>query len=501
MALPTSEQDWVTYLSRIHDQELKTLKSLNDEYEMRAPRAYMHPEIAREIGDRLQQVVIAWPQLVVGALEERLDIEGFRLPDDESGDDDLWRVWQDNDLDEASSLAHIDVLSMKRCYIAIGTNEDDETTPLVTYESPLELYADIDPRTRKVRAALRRYQGYQGVLAAQQENYATLYLPDATVYYEQKGSAGGQYDEIDRDEHNLGEVPIVPMINRARLADWQGRSELSPILPLAHAANKLATDMMVAAEFVAIPLRGVFGLGPEDLEDQNGNKITAMQAILGRLLTIPDDDGTAKMFEFASAHLSNFHNSINQLAELVASLAALPPHYLGMSTDNPASADAIRSNEIRLIKKAERKQRLFEGAHEQAMRFVRRFQSGDWDPALRRLETIWRDPSTPTVAQTADAVTKTYQAGIVPLPFARRRLGFSDAEIAQMEQMDQAEAAALNVPTADELMQLRNPQLRETIRVGGGKTGTAGSAAGSGGSPANAAKAMAGVESSVSAAV
>jgi hypothetical protein len=464
LGLPTSEQDWVTYLAQIHDQEARELKKLNDEYELRAVRSYMHPEILREVGDRLAQVVIAWPMLVVDSLEERLDVEGFRLADDDTADEDLWRVWQENDLDEESQLAHIDAMVMKRCYAAVGTNEDDPDTPLVTFESPLEVYADIDPRARKVRAALRRYSGYQGSLAREPEFYATLYLPDQTIYYQREGEFSGQYTETDRDQHGLGEVPIVPLINRTRLADYAGHSELAPILPLAHAANKIATDMMVAAEFLALPLRGVFGMGPEDLEDESGNKLTAIQAMLGRLLMIPNVDGNEKIFEFAAASLTNFTNVLDKIAQILASLGALPPHYLAFMPDNPASADAIRSGEIRLIKRAERKQRKLGGGHERTMRLVRRFQQGDWDPRLRRLETIWRDPSTPTVAQKADAAVKLFNLPqpIVPLEMTREKLGFTAAERARMDAEDAKEearhAAMFKLPTAaDRINGASNP--------------------------------------------
>src|SRR4051794_12583580 len=48
----------------------------------------------------LQQftTIVNWPRLVVDAVDERLDVEGFRYPDSDSADDDLWRVWQANDL-------------------------------------------------------------------------------------------------------------------------------------------------------------------------------------------------------------------------------------------------------------------------------------------------------------------------------------------------------------------------------------------------------------------
>jgi hypothetical protein len=448
VALPDDERSLITRLRNAHRYELPFLRALNDEYELRSPRAYMHPEIAAELGDRLQQVVIAWPQLVVDSLEERLDVEGFRLPKG-NPDDDLWRVWQANNLDEQSQLATVDALAMRRAYIAVGTNEDDADTPLVTFESPLEVFADIDPRTRRVRSAIRIYGSQvlrekDGDLLAnvqpitgQLEQYATVYEPNRTTYYD----LTNEWAVLDRDEHNLGVVPIVPMINRARLADWTGRSELEPMLPLARAANKLATDMMVAAEFVAIPLRGMFGVGPGDFEDQHGNKQTALQAIMGRLLAIPDDAGTAKQFEFAAAQLSQFHDSISQLARLVASVSGLPPHFLGLATDNPPSADAIRSAEIRLVKRAERKQRAFGGAYEQAMRLVRRLQSGEPDPKLMRLETVWRDASTPTIAQSADATVKKHAEGIITTRQAREDLQYTDAQIARMEADDEKQAA------------------------------------------------------------
>jgi hypothetical protein len=434
MALPDSERDLIQRLLSAHEVEKPQLRALNDEYELRSRRAYMHPEIQAELGERVQQVVIAWPQLVVDSLEERLDVEGFRLPKGDP-DDELWRVWQENNCDEQSQMATVDALAMRRAYIAVGTNEDDSNTPLITFESPLEVYADINPRTRSVRAAIRKY-GHEADGARQAEWYVTLYEPNRTSYYD----ITREWTLIDRDEHGLGVTPIVPMVNRARLADWRGRSELDPILPLARAANKLATDMMVAAEFIAVPLRGIFGASPDDFQDQNGNTISPMQALMGRLLTVPDDEKVMRQFEFASAQLSNFHDSINQLARLVASLSGLPPHFLGLATDNPPSADAIRSAESRLVKRAERKQRAFGGAYEQAMRISRKLV-GDDDPKWRRLETNWRDASTPTIAQTADAAVKKYTAGITTLRQTREDLQYTEAQIERMESDDEKAAA------------------------------------------------------------
>jgi hypothetical protein len=445
MALPTTDAEWVTFLTNRHDTELKPLKQLDAYYEGTQPLTYMHPDLLREVSDRIWPVIIFWPQLVVDAIEERLDVEGFRLPDEDAGDDDLWRVWQDNDLDEESQLGRVDALVMKRSYLAVGTNEDDADTPLVTVESPREVYAYVDPRTRKVLAALRRWQDDSSMLTASGlpdvlgSSQKTLYLPNSTIRYDGSKVA-------DRDDHNLGAVPMVPLVNRARTADRYGRSELSAIVPLADAACKIATDMMVAAEFHALPLRALFGVGPADIVDQDGNAMSALQAIMGRLLAIGGVDGGAvKPYEFSASSLSNFHDTLNQLANLVAALAGLDPAQLGVHTDMPASADAIRAREARLVKRAERKQVAFGGAYEETMRLVRRFQTGDWDPRLKRLETIWRDASTPTVAQAADAAVKLYSTvprPIVPLRMTRQKLGFTEVEIERMEDEDDKAAAA-----------------------------------------------------------
>ncbi|GAB3817691.1 phage portal protein [Micromonospora zhanjiangensis] len=458
MALPDTPLGWVEHLARRHDADLPALRELNDLYEGTAPLHYIHPEILREVGERIQAVSLGWPMLAVDPLEERLDVLGFRYPElddpnpdvpaeelaSQAADANLTRVWQDNDLDEEAQLGRLDALVMRRSYLTVGTNEDDADTPLVTVESPLEMYAFIDPRTRQPRAALRRWSEDQYDLVRLPQEYATLYLPEATIWFD-KGPQG--WRETGRDAHGVGEVLVTPLTNRSRLADRYGRSELTaPLLSLSHAANKIASDMMVAAEFHALPLRALFGIGEDDLVDDKGNKQSALQVIMGRLLTLEGvDGGEVKPHEFAASSLSNFHDSLTQLAKHATALVGLPPTAFGVVTDTPASAEAWRAAEARLIKRAERRQTAMSGPYERMNRHVRRLQDGDWDPQARRLETIWRDPATPTRAQAADAVTKLFGGGpVITLRQAREDLGYGPGQIRRMQAED--DAAALRDP-------------------------------------------------------
>jgi hypothetical protein len=58
-----------------------------------------------------------------------------------------------------------------------------------------------------------------------------------------------------------------------------------------------------------------------------------------------------------------------------------------------------------------------------------------------RLETMWRDASTPTIAQSADATVKKHAEGIITTRQAREDLQYTDAQIARMEADDEKKAA------------------------------------------------------------
>jgi hypothetical protein len=123
-----------------------------------------------------------------------------------------------------------------------------------------------------------------------------------------------------------------------------------------------------------------------------------------------------------------------------------------VSTDNPASADAIRSSEASLVKKAKRKQRIFGGAWERAMRLALLVDGGaligsavTLPQGSERMETIWRDPETPTVSQKADAAVKLVQAGLIHPETALEDLGYSPTKIQQDKERRTTDATSAAV--------------------------------------------------------
>jgi hypothetical protein len=376
-------------------------------------------------------VVVAWPQIATDAVDERLDVEGFRWPGQEDADDDLWRLWQANNLDEQGQQAHLDALIYGRSYVCVGANEADKETPLITAESPREVVTLQDPRTRQTRAALRLWKDERG----QENASATLYLPDVTVWlvWDQGG-----WVEQDRDPHGLGMVPVVPMLNRPRTRRTCGVSEMAPVIPLTDAAARALTNAQVAQETHAVPQRGVLGASQGDFVDAEGKALTVWEAYFGAVWTMANEN--AKTFQFDASDMSNFERMINLYARLVSGVAGLPPNYLGLAADDASSADAIRSREARLVKRCERKQTYFAGAWEQVMALAVRLQTGEWNPDAKMLETVWRNPATPTRAQQADAAVKLVQAGVIPREAAWEDLGYGPARRAKLREQFRRQA-------------------------------------------------------------
>jgi hypothetical protein len=396
--------------------------------------------------------IVNWPGTAVDSLEERIDLEGFRLPGQDEADDDLWNIWQANDLDEESQLGHLDTLIYGRSFIAIGSPPDtlsplrQPDVPLVTVESPREMAAELDPRTREVSAAWRCWTGrspWDPMLTDPSQQWAALYLPDQTIWLRRDDQTPGWVEE-DRDDHQLGVVPVQPLVNRGRLARRAGRSEMEAVIPLTDAAARALTNAQLATEAMAVPQRYVLGATRGDFVDKDGNQLTAWESYFGAIWALQNSD--AKVGQFTAADLSNFVKIVDHYAAMVSGLTGLPMRYFGLNSVNPPSADAIRADESRLVKRAERRQRSFGGSWERTMRIVRRLIDGDWNPDLASMETLWRDPATPTRAQAADAVVKLVAAGIIPAEAAWVDLGYSATRRTELRRM--AEEARADPLTA-----------------------------------------------------
>ncbi|AMW64092.1 portal protein [Mycobacterium phage EvilGenius] len=422
------------------DDASKNLKINTSYYEAeRRPEA-----IGVTVPQQMQSLLahVGYPRLYVDSIAERQAVEGFRLGDADEADEDLWNWWQANDLDIEAPLGYTDAYVHGRSYVTISRPDPsidigwDPETPIIRVEPPTRMYAKIDPRINRVSEAIRVAYDAQG----NEVQAATLYTPTDTFGW---FKADGEWVEWFNDSHGLGVVPVVPLPNRNRLSDLYGTSEITPELrSMTDAASRILMLMQATAELMGVPQRLIFGIKPEEIGVDPETGQTLFDAYLARILAFEDAEG--KIQQFSAAELANFTNALDQIAKQVAAYTGLPPQYLSTAADNPASAEAIRAAESRLIKKVERKNLIFGGAWEQVMRIAYQLmKGGDVPPDMLRMETIWRDPSTPTYAAKADAATKLYGngTGVIPRERARIDMGYSIKEREEMRRWDEEEAA------------------------------------------------------------
>lgn len=398
--------------------------------------------VPREMQDLLAHV--GYPRLYVDAVAERQELEGFRVGGKDETDKDLWDWWQANNLDVESTLGHADALVYGRSYITVAAPNPqvdldvDLAVPIIRVEPPTSLYADIDTRTRKVSKAIRAIYDEEGTEVIS----TTLYLPDQTVLFDK---VEGEWAQTYAIAHGLGVVPVVPIPNRTRLSDLYGTSEITPELrSVTDASARILMLLQGAAEMMGVPLRVFFGIDPREVgvDLQTGQK--NFDAYMARILGFNDPNG--KAFQFSAAELRNFVEALDALDKKAAAYTGLPPQYLSTSSDNPASADAIKASESRLVKKCERKNKVFGGAWEEAMRLAYRvMKGGDVPPEYFRMESVWRDPSTPTYAAKADAAAKLYANGSGPIPKEQARIdmGYTAAQRENMRKWDEEEQSLM----------------------------------------------------------
>lgn len=454
-----TDEQWFARLNARRVRQLIETVQLWEYYDNEQPLRYV-AKIIEEQGDRFPPLKINWSALFVDVLEERIEMQGWRIAGAVSEDDDLTAIWEDNDLAEAQGEGNIASLVARQSYMMVGPGIDTDT-PLVTMEYPDQVAVEIDPATGRTIAALKTWSSDT---EAKTHDMATLYLPGRMVTFS-SGEKAAQTTDLPwartlEASQTSPLVPVVPTFNRRRR--WQGFSELRDLIPLVDAVNQVATNMLAAIEHHALPRRWAVGLSEADFTDSDGKPLKAWQIATGAVWAIPrseDDTGVVgeeaqpKVGQFTAADLQNFHGSIRTLALLASSLGGLDPRLLGVNSENPASADAIRAAEARLIKRAERQQRGRSAPWRQTARIG--LAVLERDPNTR-IEPIWRDPSTPTVSAMADAAQKKLAAGIIDVEQAQEDCGYSLAQRVAMRnrrassigQADQIIAGIRGLPVA-----------------------------------------------------
>lgn len=364
--------------------------------------------------------------LIVDAISERLTIRGFRMGGSDEADRGALEIWQRNLLDAESNAAHIDALVQGASYLIVWGDEDDR--PIITPESANEVTVQYAPGSRRlIEAGYREFTDDWGV------THSTLWW-DGRVYTTTRGA--NDWSEPESADNPLGEVPIVPLLNRKRLKS-EPFSELAAILPVQDAINKISADAIVASEFAAFPQRIITGLEPYDGPDEHDPyRDKMLKAYLDRILTF--DGENVRFGQFEAADLSNYVKLIDMLVQHMASQSRVPFHYFLLNGGQAPSGESITAAEAGLVAKARERMLHFGESWEQAMRLAFKVMDDKraeaWDA-----EVIWADPEHRQRATLIDALGKERQMLDVPKQQLWEEAGYSPQKIARFAEMKENE--------------------------------------------------------------
>jgi hypothetical protein len=408
-----------------------------------------------------------WMAVVVDAAVERMKIEGFRFPvgegestgesEETTGDSIAWDIWQRNNLDRASELAHEQMFVSGRVYLSIGPQEDGTTfNPVIQVEHPSEVYVHHQGNSLSPRvAAVKRWYDHD-----EQLMYATLYLPDSIWKFQaasKSDRASVDVKWVEREvpdgqkaalENPIGVVPVIPIYNRQQLLG-HGKSEIVEVIPLQNALNKFWNDMLVSSEFNSFRQR-VF-IGMQTPEDENGNPLPDfdLKAAVNRIINIKDPG--VKVQEFQVSDMSGMMAAIVACRDHIAARTRTPPHYLVGSVVN-VSGEALKASEAGLVMKVKRRSRFAGEDWEEAERLAMAFKAleapADEKKAIEArancyaAETIWSNPEIQTESQLADSLAKFATLGVPRVPIWER-MGATQTEITRWQALLKEEPAEL----------------------------------------------------------
>ena len=444
-----SPEWWLRLLTNRQIDRTPALRRLNDYYvgEHRLP--FTSPKYRQMWAGIFDGFSDNWCGAVVSAVEERLEVVGFRFGDQEEADSDIWEAWQANNLDGDSGLAHVDSLVYSESYALVWPDDSVTGGVRITPESPTQMIVAHDPANRRrIRAALKHYRDDDGYMVAylyaeegvwrwrsrERSDHLEEWTQALWVPEDREGAEDADY----QPEPLPGRVPVVLLPNRGRLTQ-PPRSEIADVVPLQDAANKTFVDLLIASDQSAKTQRYVENWNPEIDEETGQAKLPPWrQDDPIWFAPPPDDEGASVRFgQFDGSDLKGHIAALELIVNHIAAISRTPPHYLSTSADR-LSGESIKSSESGLVSKVRRKMTPLGEGWEQAIRLMLAMQD-DERANFVAAETVWRDPEIRSDSEVADAASKRQALG-VPNRQLQQDVGYTPTQIDRFASMNAEDA-------------------------------------------------------------
>jgi len=374
-----------------------------------------------------------WCAVVVDSVRDRINLRNITV----SSAADAWQaIMDDNQLLLESDDVHEAALVTGEAFYIAWPDEDGNVQGFANDPWMCHVFYRADnPRQKEFAAKWFR---------AGDELRLTLYYPDRLEYYTARQKEGLPENanafrpaEPDQAENPYGMIPVFHF----RLGR-RPHSDLKNVLPIQNGINKLLADMMVAAEYGAFKQRWVIS---------NAEELGKLKNAPNEVWSIPAGDGVGQQTtvgQFDATPLKNYLDAIDSQSMAISSITRTPKHYF-FSIGSNLSGEALNAMETPLNKKAQDRIDRFMPEWRAVTQFMLRVAG--FDVPMSEVLVEFDRPELVQPRSDAETTQMEVNAGI-PLRTAVRRRGWSDAQIAQMEQDRADEKAAEQASLATALL-------------------------------------------------
>lgn len=405
-------------------------------------------------------IQLDWCTSAVDVPLERINFRGFYSVDESSTVAWLNKIYAENDFDMTQKGHLKDSMITGASFITIvpGDVEDGEPEIIWANENSSTFTAKYNPRNRKVEYAFKLIKGeYQK--GGKVTDFGTLYTKNSIIQVRRDSKNSGWYElTSERNDHDLGIVPVVPIFNDADTAFPHGQSQITPTIETNQdSAKRTLLDSEVAREYFTKPLRSLAGANPDDVLRimMNGGNIS-VETSAGTVTVLPgfiDPEGKWQIPSFQELTGGNPAEVIKMIepqGRIVARSIGVTPAYMGFDTINPSSADAIVAAETKLLKMVNAKVAYYKQVYKRLAVITAAVGGVELSSdELLAMDSVFSRTDITTPSASADRVSKLAAVGINDriLPeWMYLELGLSETEIKQQKKIvleNQAQNAIL----------------------------------------------------------
>lgn len=365
-------------------------------------------------GRTVEPPAMHWPSKAIEVFAARLATDSFRM-DDRSLMADLESAYEGMDGEFVESQAIRSALRHGPSFVFTSRGQDGEPEVVSTVQPATRATAKLDPRTRRVVAALELLDNRR----------ANLWLPRVVLHVDRRP---GRLIVLDEWDTGTSRVKCAPYVHGIETERPFGSSRITnAVMDFTDAAVRTFMRQEVSADYYSYPRERARGIESEAFEGdgrRNGQVRDGFSVEIGGIIGVPDihpDDeplvpDALRRVEFDTLPqmtMQPFSDQFRLIAAQFSGAASIPLQYLGIVADsNPTSAAAVAAQDIDLVRAVKGEWPNFKlGRREFARDVLVTLHGDDVLADARGIDPVFLDPRVRSLTEEGQYVALQVQAG------------------------------------------------------------------------------------------